>query len=809
MKKTATLLLLLTVCATCAIAAPASDSTKVSKELTAYQKLFDGKKSVEHKSGIMTIHRADDVLYLEMPVSLFGRDFLTSSTLEGTSDLSILSPGLSAAKSRLIKLDRTDSLVLFRLPKYSAISGEGNTQEALRQSQIGAVIKTFPILAYSADSSAVVFDVTSYFKGDNEYVADFKGSKDREGTFIFEQNVVSDQYCLKDIDACEGSVSVSFEAGYKFSLAGFNGAELSKKLEAAVSIVASLILMKEDKMPTREADFRIGTGKVTYTSFTDKGSREGHYATRRDLLSLDVPVVFYVDTLFTPSWAEAITKGLLSWNPALDSAGIKDAIRVEPYPTDADFHASNPLINKVVFSAQTGMAITSTSLLDVRTGEILSTQITVPRDFVQYVRRNSVYSISLADARYREYFLADDAVCEVLSAIVMQKMASALGLSANMAGSAAYTTEQLRDPAFTQRYGFTASVTDDVLFNYAARPGDRERGVQTIISKPGVYDEYAIRWLYGPDDSEALNSWIVSHQDDERYFYGKPNTNNLYRDPRCLSVDLGSDVVETIAQNLETLRFVAENGASWLQDDRIPQDYKVFFPEFLFLRLFDFANILPKYIGGIYQWEPHEGSDKVMTAVPKEVQREMMLSLLDLFSDLTWLDEPSFKLLNGPVSDISTFAITNMPFRNIIFALKSIGLCVQLSDDPYTVDEIIKDLTDYVFRDVRSSGRPLSRQHISYAGSLISYLVQSSPVMTGTRKRALASGTAMADPLFDNEAVEVRGNAYYYYPYVDESVYIEALKVVRKDMLKAISAERDPDTKTELRYYLSIIDSAL
>lgn len=81
--------------------------------------------------------------------------------------------------------------------------------------------------------------------------------------------------------------------------------------------------------------------------------------------------------------------------------------------------------------------------------------------------------------------------------------------------------------------------------------------------------------------------------------------------------------------------------------------------------------------------------------------------------------------------------------------------------------------------------------------------------MTGTRKRALASGTAMADPLFDNEAVEVRGNAYYYYPYVDESVYIEALKVVRKDMLKAISAERDPDTKTELRYYLSIIDSAL
>ena len=107
----------------------------------------------------------------------------------------------------------------------------------------------------------------------------------------------------------------------------------------------------------------------------------------------------------------------------------------------------------------------------------------MPRDFAESARKEAVYTIAHTDRRYAGYYLSDEAVCEVLTAKVMQRMAAALGLAPNLTGSMAYSPEQLRDPSYTQKYGFTASVTDDVLFNYAARPGDRERGVATIIAK--------------------------------------------------------------------------------------------------------------------------------------------------------------------------------------------------------------------------------------------------------------------------------------------------------------------------------------
>ncbi|MEI3553632.1 MAG: zinc-dependent metalloprotease [Alistipes senegalensis] len=55
-----------------------------------------------------------------------------------------------------------------------------------------------------------------------------------------------------------------------------------------------------------------------------------------------------------------------------------------------------------------------------------------------------------------------------------------------------------RSPSFTQRYGISASIMDELPYNLVAQPGDKERGVALMQQGPGVYDEYVVDWLYRP-----------------------------------------------------------------------------------------------------------------------------------------------------------------------------------------------------------------------------------------------------------------------------------------------------------------------
>ncbi len=58
--------------------------------------------------------------------------------------------------------------------------------------------------------------------------------------------------------------------------------------------------------------------------------------------------------------------------------------------------------------------------------------------------------------------------------------------------------DSLRSPTFTQKEGITSSVMDQIKYNYIAQSGDIEKGVKLCADNLGVYDFYAIKWLYKP-----------------------------------------------------------------------------------------------------------------------------------------------------------------------------------------------------------------------------------------------------------------------------------------------------------------------
>ena len=105
-----------------------TDSVQKKKK-SVYDKLFKDKKKHTVNKGTITVHQYEDKIYLELPIELMGRDFLVNSAITTASDISLA--GTKAAQSRYLIIDKTDSLILFRDPKYNVrLNEQDDNQEA-------------------------------------------------------------------------------------------------------------------------------------------------------------------------------------------------------------------------------------------------------------------------------------------------------------------------------------------------------------------------------------------------------------------------------------------------------------------------------------------------------------------------------------------------------------------------------------------------------------------------------------------------------------------------------------------------------
>ena len=121
-----------------------TDSVQKKKK-SVYDKLFKDKKKHTVNKGTITVHQYEDKIYLELPIELMGRDFLVNSAITTASDISLA--GTKAAQSRYLIIDKTDSLILFRDPKYNVRLNEqdDNQEAAFALSRSNAIYKAFPI----------------------------------------------------------------------------------------------------------------------------------------------------------------------------------------------------------------------------------------------------------------------------------------------------------------------------------------------------------------------------------------------------------------------------------------------------------------------------------------------------------------------------------------------------------------------------------------------------------------------------------------------------------------------------------------
>jgi len=92
--------------------------------------------------------------------------------------------------------------------------------------------------------------------------------------------------------------------------------------------------------------------------------------------------------------------------------------------------------------------------------------------------------VRLPGPRAKKLPLPDDLEGELVRYVIAHEVGHTLGLRHNHKASSSYTVAQLRDKAFTEKFGDEASIMDYGRFNYVAQPGDNAR----LIPMLGPYD---------------------------------------------------------------------------------------------------------------------------------------------------------------------------------------------------------------------------------------------------------------------------------------------------------------------------------
>lgn len=643
---------------------------KKSKDLkpqSKYEKLFANKNCETVSSGLMTLHKIEGKLYVELPLRLLGKDMLLVSTVAETSEPMAGVPGYSS-DGICFRFVLQDSMIQMCLLEDIVTTDRTTPRmEKLFMTNFGSPIWTgFEVLAYNPDSTAVVFDMTEIFQTD---IPELYPLVEKSGIYDIKGKFKSKMARLDEIKAFERNVTITSYVNYDVDATYWFFILFAQK-NVELKVVCSLILLPEDVMPGRIADERIGV-KTTRKMrlLEEQGTMEAYAVAHRWRLEPEdvdafergesseplKPITIYVDDNFPENWKEPIRQGILEWNQAFERVGFLNAIQVRDFPhDDPAFDPNNVTYTCVRYVAHTNTAPETTLKVDPRSGEILNAAICLFHGMRQQAFVYRFLQTAVVDSRIRQKDLPDELWAECLKQCVSHEMGHVLGLENNMCASFAYPVDSLRSVSFTQRYGLSSSIMDEIKFNYVAQPGDD--GVR-LTSKLGPYDEYAVRWLYAPlcgvdssrEKEKVLASWLDEKVNDPVYRYGWRPERYLY-DPSRLEGDLGNDAIKAGNYAMRNLKETLLHLDEWVPDDADGSVRKAIYKEAGFYFETLLTNAI-KNVGGAYIYVPHEKTGvPSYRVVDKETQKRSLLWVLEQLREGEWLGQPELVTLNDFVT---------------------------------------------------------------------------------------------------------------------------------------------------------------
>jgi hypothetical protein len=312
----------------------------------------------------------------------------------------------------------------------------------------------------------------------------------------------------------------------------------------------------------------------------------------------------------------------------------------------------------------------------------------------------------------------------LIRADISRQVGFSLGLRVNLIGSNAYPVEKLRDKNWVEANGFSASIMDNIHYNYIAQPEDRI-SPKGLIPQIGEYDKWAIKYGYtytGNNDfakeKKTVLGWINKMQaTNPKLNFATdidPNPNNP-SDPRALSEDLSNNQAKAGEYAVKNMKIVMANLLSWTREDMDMYDNTA--------RMYD--NVMDWWLivmrnaytqlGGVREdLKTVEQSGDVYTPVSKEMQKQAMAFLQkEVFQTPTWLLDPT--ILNKFSKPAKREKVQRFQAETIYQLMKSDRLYKMTAEEMrygkanmYTLDEMLTDLENSLWSELRTTNPVIS-----------------------------------------------------------------------------------------------------
>ena len=249
------------------------------------------------------------------------------------------------------------------------------------------VLYTFPIKAFSTDSTATVIEVTDFFNKDVKALGLPSYSRKRYKVSRLE----SEKSFIESVK----SYPKNIEARHVKTYAASSPPSNSSTGTISIEINNSMILLPENPMKRRYYDKRVGwfaRGQVDY-GLDNQRSKEVTFLDRwrlevkkedldkfkaGELVEPKKQIVYYVDRATPEKWRKYIKQGIEDWQVAFEAAGFKNAIIAADPPSveeDPEWSAEDVRYSVVRYLASPIPNANGPHVSDPRTGEILESDI--------------------------------------------------------------------------------------------------------------------------------------------------------------------------------------------------------------------------------------------------------------------------------------------------------------------------------------------------------------------------------------------------------------------------------------------------